>query len=452
MSTSHHLNGNDRITRRESMQRGLVGAGGMLLASQLTSASPASPPAGEVTDKVKAKSVIQVFLWGGMSHNDTWDPKPEAGREYMGEFSDVLATNVPGIQLGGLFPELAKQADKYSLIRSMTHGVNGHETAAYLMQTGHSRGERLAYPSVGAVFSLFKSPDYKGLIPPYVVLTKPQGRFSEEGFLGPNYKPFATGGDPNAARFEVEGVIARGISDDRQRQRRELLDRMNTMGKWMAGSSELAAAQEARASAYELILGKGREVFDLDSENAELRDRYGRHTFGQDCLVARRLVEAGVPYVVINYPGGWDTHKDHFLRMRRQCPELDQGLAMLLQDLHDRGLLDSTLVWCCGEFGRGPKVDWQPPWNGGRNHYGKVFSVLVAGGGFQGGQLVGASTKGGEEVAERPVYPVDLLGSIYQLAGIDAHAKLPHPLGLEARVLPTAQEGAKSAGLLTEIM
>jgi uncharacterized protein (DUF1501 family) len=138
--------------------------------------------------------------------------------------------------------------------------------------------------------------------------------------------------------------------------------------------------------------------------------------------------------------------------MRRQCPELDQGLAALLADLHDRGLLDSTLVWCTGEFGRGPKVDWQPPWNGGRNHYGKVFTVLVAGGGFKGGRVVGSSDEHGENVAERPVYPVDLLGTIYQLAGIDSTAVLPHPEGLPARVLPEPSDRVKSAGLLTEIM
>jgi acetyl esterase/lipase len=441
------------ISRRDAMRRGLCGAAGLMLADRLGSTAsaaaeqPAKPPA-----EVKAKSVIQIFLWGGMSHNDTWDAKPDAGREYLGEFDKVIPTNVDGIQIGAIFPELAKQADKYSLIRSMTHGVNGHETAAYLMQTGHTRGERLAYPSVGAVFSLFKSPDYKGMIPPYVVLTRAQGRFSEEGFLGPKYKPFATGGDPNAARFEVEGVVARGITDDRQIARRKLLDRMDTMGKVMSSSPQFAAADEAKEAAYELILGSGKEVFDLSKEKDELRDRYGRHTFGQECLAARRLVQAGVPYVVINYPGGWDTHRGHFERMRRQVPELDQGLAMLLQDLHDHGMLESTLVWCSGEFGRGPKVDWQPPWNGGRNHYGKVFSVLVAGGGFKGGHVVGSSTEKCEEVKDRPVYPVDLLGSIYQLAGIDAGAKLPHPLGLEAHVLPTAEEGAKSAGRLTEIM
>jgi len=387
-----------------------------------------------------------------MSHNDTWDPKPESGREYMGEFAKAISTNVDGIQLGELFPQLAKQADKFSLIRSMTHRNNGHETAAYLMQTGHAPGERLAYPSVGAVFALFKSPEYKGMIPPYVVLTRAQGRFSEEGFLGAKYKPFATGGDPSAPRFEVEGVVARGITDDRQKARRQLLGKLNTMGRAMAASPQLAAAEEAKKAAYELILGAGREVFDLSTEKPELRDRYGRHTFGQECLVARRMVEAGVPYIVINYPGGWDTHSRHFETMRRQCPQLDQGLATLLADLKDRGLLETTLVWCSGEFGRGPKVDWQPPWNGGRNHYGNVFTVLVAGGGFKGGHVVGSSDAKAEEVKDRPVYPVDLLGSIYQLAGIDPKAKLPHPEGIEAHVLPPPSDKVKSTGVLTEIM
>jgi hypothetical protein len=400
----------------------------------------------------KAKSVIQIFLWGGMSHNDTWDPKPDSGYDYMGDFSKVVPTNVDGIQLGALFPELAKQADKYSLIRSMTHRNNGHETAAYLMQTAHAPGERLAYPSVGAVFALFKSPEYKGVIPPYVVLTRPQGRFSEEGFLGPRLKPFATGGDPSSARFEVEGVVSRGISDDRQKARRDLLEKMDTLGNVMKASPQIAASEESRDQAYELILGKGKEVFDLSKEKSELRDRYGRHTFGQDCLAARRLVEAGVPYVVINYPGGWDTHSNHFATMRRQAPQLDQGLAMLLQDLKDHGLLDTTIVWCCGEFGRGPKIDWQPPWNGGRNHYGNVFTALVAGGGFKGGHVVGSSDAKAQEVKDRPVYPVDLLGSIYKLSGIDANALLPHPMGTEAHVLPAASESAKSGGLLSEIM
>jgi hypothetical protein len=451
MSTDHASQENPRVNRREAIGRGLCGAAGLLLADEAASRAASLSPL-QPLPKAKAKSVIQIFLLGGMSHNDTWDPKPASGHDYMGDFSKVLETNVPGIQIGALFPQLAKQADKYSLIRSMTHRNNGHETATYLMQTGHTPGERVTYPGVGAVFTLFKSSIYEGIIPPYVVLTESKGRFSEEGFLGPKFKPFATGGDPNALRFEVEGVVARDISDQRQQNRRELLGKMNTMGKLMAASPQLAAGEAARKAAYDLILGPGREVFDLSKEPNELRDRYGRVTFGQDCLVARRLVQAGVPYVVINYPGGWDTHKDHFKVMKRQAPQLDQGLAMLLADLKEHGLLESTIVWCCGEFGRGPKIDWQPPWNGGRSHWGNVFTVLVAGGGFQGGRVVGASDDKGMEVKERPVYPVDLLGSIYYLAGIDATARLPHPMGLEAHVLPTAAENVKSAGLLTEIM
>jgi hypothetical protein len=442
-----------QISRREALRRSLYGTAALTLGSRLGSnVFAATEAAAPAVGQVKAKSVIQIFLWGGMSHNDTWDPKPDSGYEYMGEFSKAIPTNVDGIQIGALFPEMAKQADKFSLIRSMTHRNNGHETAAYLMQTGHAPGERLSYPSIGAVFALFKSPTYKGMIPPYVVLTQPQGRFSEEGFLGPRLKPFATGGDPSATRFEVEGVVARGITDERQQARRELLGKMNTMGNALAATPQVVASEDAKKQAYELILGKGKEVFDLSLEKPALRDRYGRHQFGQECLVARRMVETGVPYVVINYPGGWDTHKDHFQTMRRQCPQLDQGIAALLQDLQDHGLLESTVVWCSGEFGRSPKVDWQPPWNGGRNHYGNVFTVMVAGGGFKGGHIVGESDAKAEEVKTRPVYPVDLLGSIYKLGGIDTAARLPHPMGLEAYVLPHASEGAKSGGLLTEIM
>ena len=449
------------VTRRQSLQQGVTAASGLLLAHGLcansgiaadTPAVAADKTNAATPSKGRTKSVIQIFLWGGMSHNDTWDPKPDAGRDYVGDVGKVISTNVPGTQICELFPELAKQADKYSLIRSMTHGNNGHETAAYLMQTGHQPGERLSYPSIGAVFALFKGRDYEGIVPPYVVLTKPQGRFSEEGFLGPLFKPFATGGDPNAPRFAVEGVVSASISDDRQQARRRLSDDMDTLSRVMSADPQIKDARQAKQQAYDLILGRGKGVFDLSNEEAALRDRYGRHTFGQECLAARRMVEVGVPYVVINYPAGWDTHKDHFKRMRRQVPELDQGLATLLSDLSDRGLLESTLVWCCGEFGRGPKVDWQPPWNGGRNHYGKVFSVLVAGGGFKGGQIVGASDAKAEAVADRPVYPIDLLGSIYSLAGIDTTARLPHPLGEEALVLPSMSETVKSGGLLTEIM
>jgi uncharacterized protein (DUF1501 family) len=220
----------------------------------------------------------------------------------------------------------------------------------------------------------------------------------------------------------------------------------------MQGDPQLAASDDAEKLAYELILGDAGKVFDLSQEKDDLRDRYGRTTFGQSCLVARRLVERGVPYITINYQGGWDTHKQNFQVMRRRLPEMDKGLATLLQDLSERGLLDTTLVWWNGEFGRKPKVDWEAPWNGGRNHWGGVFSALVAGGGFKGGHVVGSSDARGEEVKDRPVYPADLIGSMYELLGIDAAGRLPHPTGLEARVTPTAADGLPLAGRLKEIM
>jgi hypothetical protein len=392
-------------------------------------------------------------MWGGPCHLDTFDPKPEAGDEYCGSLKEPIATTIPGVKIGELLPLLAKQTDKYSIIRSMSHGVNAHETASYMVQTGHVSGGRDVFPSVGAVVSLFKgyNAGYKGLIPPYIVLTEPQGRFSEAGFLGSKYKPFATGGDPGQARFAVEGVVAQGISDQRQQQRREYLRKLDTLGTLVPNDPQVKASKEAEEQAYDLILGDAGKVFDLSQEKDDVRDRYGKNTFGQSCLVARRLVEKGVPYVTINYKG-WDTHKQHFQIMRRKLPEMDKALSSLLVDLKERGLLDSTIVWWSGEFGRTPKVLWDAPWNGGRGHYGKVFSAMVAGGGFQGGHVVGASDRKGEEVKDRPVHPVDLIGTMYDLLGVPADGKLPHPMGLDLKAMPVPAEGSIVGGRLKEIV
>jgi hypothetical protein len=441
---------NDSISRREAMRRGLFGAAGLLLGGQVGSAAPAGP---QSAGKAQARAVIQIWMWGGPAHLDTFDPKPEAGYDYCGPLNSPIATNVSGIRIGELLPLLAKQADKYSIIRSMTHGINAHETASYMVQTGRPPGGRDVYPGVGAVVSLFKgyNAGYKGLIPPYVVLTQPQGRFSEAGFLGSRYKPFATGGDPAQARFAVEGIVAQGISDQRQQARREYLHKLDTLGHVMQGDAQLEASEQAEQQAYELILGDAGKVFDLSQEKDELRDRYGRNTFGQSCLVARRLVERGAPFVTINYQG-WDTHRQHFQIMRQRLPQMDRGMAALLEDLSERGLLESTIVWWSGEFGRTPRIMWEAPWNGGRGHWGDCFSVVVAGGGFKGGRVVGASDAKGEEVKERPVYPADLIASMYELLGIDTEAKLPHPMGLDARVTPTTADGVKLGGRLREIM
>jgi hypothetical protein len=435
------------LSRRDALRHCLYGTAGLLLANGWGLRSLAA------TRPAPAKSVIQIWMWGGPCHIDTFDPKPAAGYDYCGPLAKAIPTNVDGVQVGELLPELAKQADKYAILRGMTHGNNGHETASYLVQTGRPPGGREVFPAVGAITSLFKGYDagYAGLIPPYIVLTEPQGRFSEAGFLGSRYKPFATGGDPAKVPFQVEGVVAPGVSEQRQKDRRELLHELNTLGRHLPGDASLKTLYTCEDQAYDLILGDAGKLFDLSREPAELRDRYGRNTFGQSCLMARRLVEKGVPYVTINYKG-WDTHKQHFQAMRRKLPELDRGFATLLQDLADRGLLASTIVWWSGEFGRTPRVQWEAPWNGGRNHFGRVFSAVVAGGGFKGGQVVGASDATGEELKDRAIYPVDLLASMYGQLGIDPNARLPHPQGLDLRVVPAASDGANSGGLLKEIL
>lgn len=456
MSAEHIANGGrpdsggsgQSMTRRDALKTGLCGAAGMMLANRLSTE-------GAIVSTVqeKAKAVIQLWIWGGPPHTDTFDPKPEAGYDYCGPLNKTLQTNVPGVQIGELLPELAKVADKYTIIRSMTHGNNGHETAAYMVQTGWQPGGRVVYPHIGAITSKLKGYEagYKGLIPPYVVLTQPQGRFSEAGYLGPKYKPFATGGDPAKQPFAVEGIVAEGISNKRQKERRELLEQIGTFGRAMKEDPRFVTLAESEEQAYDLIMGDGSKVFDLGTEKAELRDRYGRNTFGQACLVARRLVEQGVKFITINYQG-WDTHKQHFEIMRRKLPEMDKGFATLLSDLSERGLLESTIVWWGGEFGRSPRVSWEPPWNGGRQHFGPVFSHVVAGGGFKGGMVIGSSDAKGETVKDRPVYPWDLTSTIFRLQGIDPKKELQHPQGFAVKLCPSKEDGVRSGGMLTEII
>jgi hypothetical protein len=450
MHTTAVNEGEALITRRSLLQHGLYGAMGAMLASRL--AARGQPTGTPGAKPAKAKAVIQVWLWGGPSHLDTFDPKPDAGNDYTGPLNKPIATAVKGMIIGELLPLLAKQADKFSLIRSATHGNNGHETAAYLVQTGRNPNDRVVHPCVGAVVCLFKGKEQRAdpLVPPYIILTQPQGRFSEAGFLGGRCKPFCTGGDPNAPRFVVEGLVGQA-TEEQLRARRDLLERLNTLGRAARDQPTMQALAKSEDQAYDLMLGDSGKLFDLNQEKGDLRERYGRNTFGQSCLMARRLVQRGVPYITINY-GGWDTHKENFPAMRRKLPELDKGLATLFEDLKDRGLLDSTIVWCCGEFGRTPKVAWEAPWDGGRHHHGAVFSVLVGGGGFKGGEVVGSSDPRGETVKTRPVYPGDLLGSMYELLGIDPESKLPHPQGLRVRLTPDAGDEEKSGGRLKEVM
>lgn len=393
----------------------------------------------------RAKSVILVYLDGGPAQTDTFDPKPEAGRTYTGSYTKVAKTNVEGIEIGAKLPLLATMADKYALVRSLTHGSNAHETGHYAMITGDTSGGAVVYPSFGSVISFMKKDTYKGILPCYISVTSANSRFNEGGFLGNEYKSFDTGGAPESKQYEVEGLVNKFADRERMNKRMALLDKFESL------PIEKQTIDSLRDINMEFIWGESREIFNLANEPDSVRQRYGKTRIGQSCLVARRLVEAGVPFVNVRTTG-WDTHKKHFQYMDSMLPNLDKALSALIADLDQRGLLDSTIVLCGGEFGRTPKVLWEAPWNGGRAHYGKTFSYLVAGGGFQGGKVLGKTDRTGENVAERPVAPCDLIGTVYLLMGIDPYGTLPHVSEDNLPILPSLLDKKKSYGLLYEII
>ena len=397
-------------------------------------------------DAQRARSVILVYLDGGPAQTDTFDPKPDTSRDYYGNFKGVARTNVEGIYIGEKLPLLAGMADKYSLVRSLTHGVNAHETGHYAMITGDLSGGSVVYPSYGSVISYMKKDTYKGILPSYISVTSANSRFNEGGFLGNQYKSFDTGGKPETRLYEVEGVMNKYVTKERLDDRMALLDKFEKL------PMDKQLIDSLRAVNMEFMWGESREVFNLADEPDSLRERYGMTRLGQSCLMARRLVEAGVPFINVRTTG-WDTHKKHFQFMNNMLPDLDKALSALLADLDEKGLLDSTIVLCGGEFGRTPKVLWEAPWNGGRAHYGKAFSYLVAGGGFKGGMVLGATDRTGENVAERPVYPCDLIGTIYLLMGIDPYGTLPHEVSeSHLPILPSLLNKEQSNGLLYEII
>lgn len=402
-------------------------------------------------DAQQAKSVIIVYLDGGPSQTDTFDPKPEATRDIYGQYKNVQQTNVPEITLGEKFPLLAKIADKFSLIRSMTHGLNGHETAHYAMITGDMSGGSMVYPSFGAVISYQMKDTYKGILPPYISVVGANTRTNEGGFLGNSFKSFDTKGAPEKNIFEVDGLVNTFVPVDKFSQRMNLLGGFETLDKERMQEVDETVIENIRARNVELISGKLKEVFNLSTESKEMRERYGMNRLGQSCLVARRLVEAGVPVINVRTTG-WDTHKVHFQKMNQMLPELDRALWALLSDLEERGLLKNTIVLCGGEFGRTPHVMWEAPWNGGRGHFGAAFSYLVAGGGFISGKVVGKTDQTGEKILERKVYPCDLIGTVYKLMGIDPEGTLPHSIEGNLPLLPSLGKSGQSNGLLFELI
>jgi len=445
--------------RRDFVKAGAVGTLGLTLADQLKLKARAATTEG------KAKSVIQLWMWGGPSHLDTFDPKPEAGEEYCGDLKNPIATNVPGMRISELLPLMAKQADKYSILRGFSAQSGGHYQGTYMVQTGtltrtqFGRADRagsneLPYPSIGSVVALMKGYEngYQGALPPYIILPNGGWWIGAPGFLGQRYAPYAAGGDPNRQGYMAQGMkLASGITPERSEGRRELLKDMDSLAKQIDKEKAFEAMDSYQQKAYGLLTGDAKKAFDLSLEKDEVRERYGRNRFGQSCLLARRLVEHGVPFVTIN-DSGWDNHTDCIGAMRRKLPYVDSGFSALLEDLDQRGLLDSTIVYWTGEFGRTPKLQGGQ-WKAGRHHWPNPTPCVVAGGGFRGGAVVGASDEKGEKIADRWVYPWDLTASIYELLGIDYMGKLPHPQDCGvAYISPLATGEVASGGLLTEIM
>jgi hypothetical protein len=314
------------------------------------------------------------------------------------------------------------------------------------MQTCSFPSGDLVYPSVGAVVGQLY--DYDGVLPPYILLPRSLGRFSTSGFLGIKGKPFIINGRMKKGEYVVsEYVDLESAKGKKLSSRLELLSKLDTMDT----SKEYDEWDDNRVKAEQMLVGAESKTLDLSDIPQELRDKYGNNEFGQSCLLARKLVEKGVPYVSIVSPS-WDTHKKHFEQMDKKLPILDQGLAALLEDLDEQGLLDTTIVLCGGEFGRSPKVSVPAPWNGGRQHYGKAFTWLIAGGGFRPGQVVGSTDQKGENVTTRKIYPVDLSSSIYLNMGIDTNSYLINTLGQQVPIIQELPEGKTSEGVLNEIM
>jgi uncharacterized protein (DUF1501 family) len=369
----------------------------------------------------KADSVIHIFLPGGIAHQETFDPKPFAPVEYRGELGSI-ATKIDGERFSETLPQTAQVADKLTVIRSMTHGEAAHERGTHNMFTGYRPSPALQYPSFGSVVSHEYGP--KNNLPPYVCVPSMPNVYAGTGYLSSAFSPFSLGSDPADAGFRVQDLnLPGGIDDSRFATRRHVLDAVNDHFARKEKSDNIAAMDTFYQRAYSLISSqKAREAFNIAAEPAKVRDEYGRNPAGQRMLMARRLVAAGVRMVTLQY-GGWDLHAGIAGGMRAQMPAFDQAYAALIRDLDRNGLLDRTLVMVSSEFGRTPKINK----DAGRDHWPKVFSIVLAGGGTKKGFVFGASNATATEPERDPLGPEDLATTIYHQLGIVADKELMAP-------------------------
>lgn len=399
----------DGATRRQFLQ---IGAPALGLSLPLLLARDAHAKAEKTS--ASRKSIIVFWTDGGLSQQDTYDVKPEAPFEFRGMY-DAIATSTPGVVLGERLPRQAQLMDRLSLVRSVHHENGIHAPSAHWMQTGYF-GPTLARiaaqkPSFGSVISRSlgsRNPP----MPAYVSMPRSEA-FGYQGavYLGKAYNPFEVIADPNAANFQVPNLsLPGGLTVRSVDSRRGLLKSFDTLPRDVDSNGAMDGLDTFKRQALEMVAGENmRSAFDLSKEDARLRDRYGRHRYGQSALLARRLIEAGARCVNIN-TGNWDHHNDIQKGLDDHLPPLDRAIASLVDDLDVRGLLDDVLVYCVGEFGRTPRLNG----HAGRDHWSDCFTVLLAGGGIQGGRIVGASEKHGGGVQDRLVTPGDLLATIYQ--------------------------------------
>ena len=418
----------DGLTRRSFVQVGLAGMASVGLPTILKAREGSPEGSGKKT------SVILIWLDGGPGHMDMYDLKPEAPAEYRGIWNPIRS-NVPGFEMTELFPLQAQRADRFSIVRSLYHNNGDHFAGGHLMLTGRGGASGADTPGkspfVGAMATAAIGPRRAG-VPAHCAVPYASSIGLRPGYFGANYvgiqhNPFETDGDPNSPAFQVQNIqLAQGLSLERLQDRQGLSQFFDKLRRDTDAKGTLAAMDRFERQAFDLVTGENaRRAFDINSEDPRLRDRYGRHSWGQSTLLARRLVEAGSTWVTVHF-GGWDHHWDLKSGMENYLPMVDQCVAALFDDLTLRGLYDDVLVVLCGEFSRTPRMNdggnGGPPLSKGtpgRDHWGNSMFCLLGGGGVRGGQIVGSTNRLGETPKDRPVTPADIHHTIYRVLGVD---------------------------------